>query len=263
LSFVVLGLACLLTFFLLGRQSSGSLPFFASTPTEAEISVRRRREFVSILVVYIAIQIVSYTANGAAYFYTRYLILLPVPAVGVFAFLLYRLALSRLEWLACLTAVVLTAGALTTILGWHGVRFGMRLNSLQTQVGTLLLRQVELAEAVRTKGERIGALKTGTLAFFVEGAVNLNGRVNFAAYQARRQGKLLEYILGERIDLLVDYDIHFRPAQEFFQVNEDVARYLTRIAPSHPPVTMSGRPSGGPAAHRPARFDGLDCNAAR
>lgn len=236
-SLAVFVLACVFSLFLLRRQSVGSLPFVSRAPTEAEASTRRCREYLTILLAYVSVQIVAYTmSNNAAFFYPRYFILLSVAAVGMFAFLLYRLALSRLAWLIPMVAVLLTAGALTTIAGWHGAVLGDRLNRLQGYNNGPTLGQVALAKAVRLKGEKLGALQTGTLAFFVEGAINLDGRVNFAAYEARRQGKLLEYVLAQRIGLLVDYEIYLRPGNfDYFMANEDVGRYFSRIAPDRPP----------------------------
>jgi hypothetical protein len=234
-SLAVFLLACAVALFLFYRQSTDSLPGPRDISTGTERFTRRCREYTAMILCYVAVQIAVYTlSNGATFFYPRYFILLSVLAVGVFAFLLYRLALSRMTWLAVTAAVLLTVGALTTVAGWHGVSFAQRLNQLQSYVAAPCLDQVALAKAFRMTGEKVGALQTGTLAFFVEGAINLDGKVNFAAYEARRRGKLLDYILEQRIGLLVDFDLYLQPGHfGYFPANEDTRRYFSQIAPDH------------------------------
>lgn len=223
--------ACALAIFLLRRQ------WRRSPPLEAGDFGSRCRTYVAMIAVYLAILIVIYTVtNAATFFYTRYFILLSILAVGVFAFLLHLLARSRVAWLAMVAGGVLTGIGLATVLGWHGVPFGDRLNRLQAYRNGPCLEQVELAQRVRLPGEKVAALQTGTLAFFVEGAINLDGRVNFAAYQARLAGKLLDYVLDQRIGLLVDYDIHLAAGHfGYFQADENPRRYYRQIAPSDVP----------------------------
>ena len=53
-------------------------------------------------------------------------------------------------------------------------------------------------------GCRVGALESGTLIYFRDRVVNLDGKVNFAALRARRAGRLPEYVRASGVDVLVD-----------------------------------------------------------
>jgi 4-amino-4-deoxy-L-arabinose transferase-like glycosyltransferase len=54
-------------------------------------------------------------------------------------------------------------------------------------------------------GARIGSFNAGILGYFSERTVvNLDGVVNADAYQAGRDGRLMEYVVSRRIDYLVD-----------------------------------------------------------
>ena len=153
----------------------------------------------------------------------------------MFAFLLYRLALSALSFIVAPVAMAMVALGLTTVLGWHGVAFGDRLNRLQTNKNGPCLEQVELARSVRLPGEIVGGVQSGTLAFFVEGAINLDGRVNIAAYNARVAGKLMDYVLAQRISLLVDYNAYFEAAPDnYFNADNDPHRHFRRMVPTGP-----------------------------
>jgi hypothetical protein len=224
-----------LAVYLLRRQ--GSRPSRSPPDGESAVEFRRRcRTYMAMIAIYLAIQIVFYTIfNIAAFFYNRYFILLAVLAVTVFAYLLYRLAASRGGWLAAVVGVALAGTGLSNVLGCHGVDFGHQINRWQTERNGPCLEQVALAEQVRKPGEIVGAIQTGTLGFFVEGTINLDGRVNYAAYQARRAGKLVDYILAQRIGLLVDYDIYLTAKDTgYFPPSDDPARYFTKVAQEGP-----------------------------
>ena len=226
---VVLLAASALAFALLRRQS----PY----PWQAEnVASVRRWVYVGMIVAYLAVAIVYYAIGSqAVFFYQRYLILASVPPVGVFAFLLYRLATSTMSWVTAPVAIVIAGLCLTTILGWHGVGFGQQFNRLQVDINGPCLEQVELARKERLPGEVVGGVQSGTLAFFVEGAINLDGRVNIAAYKARVAGKLLDYVLAERIGLLVDYDSYLTAdPYNYFNAVNDPQRYFRRVAPTGP-----------------------------
>ena len=61
------------------------------------------------------------------------------------------------------------------------------------------------------------------------------GRVNIAAYKARVAGKLLDYVLAERIGLLVDYDSYLTAdPYNYFNAVNDPQRYFRRVAPTGP-----------------------------
>ena len=220
-----------LAFLLLRRDGLPPWP----RPWQAQASERARRSlvYIAMLAVYLAVVMVFYTVeSNAAFFYQRYFILVSVLATGMFAFLLYRLAISAASWAVAPIAVVLAGISLVTILGWHGVPLGDKLNRLQAYRNGPCLEQVELARRVQLPGEIVAAIQSGTLAFFVEGAINLDGRVNFAAYKARRAGKLVDYMLAQRIGLLVDYDIYLEPDPTgYFTAADDPKPYFRKVAP--------------------------------
>lgn len=55
-------------------------------------------------------------------------------------------------------------------------------------------------------GARIGAFNAGILSYFSgRTVVNLDGVVNGEAYEARRSGRLMDYILAKQLDYLVDW----------------------------------------------------------
>jgi hypothetical protein len=71
------------------------------------------------------------------------------------------------------------------------------------------LQQLEAARWLRdhTAGDaRVGSFNAGILGYFSERVVvNLDGAVNAEAYRARRNGRLLDYVLAERLDYLADW----------------------------------------------------------
>ncbi len=198
------------------------------------IFLRRCRLYAAMVAGYLAIQISIYTfVNAAAFFYTRYFILLSILSAGVFGYLLYRLVTSRAAWLGAPVALVLAAGGLLATAGWYGVPFAARINAFRAYPNGPTLDQVEMAQRIRIGNEKIGAIQTGTLAFFVEGAINLDGRVNPAAYRARRENRLLEYVLDQDIRLLVDYNFYLTPSGYAF-FDKDPRGYFQQVAPAHP-----------------------------
>ena len=232
-----------LTFLLLHRGRS--------LPWQAAASARMRRcwIYVAMVAVYLAIVVVYYAIDSAAtFFYQRYFILAAVLPLGPVAYLLYRLAGSAASWVVVPVAIVLAGFTVVTVLGWHGLPFGERLNDLQAEKNGGFLGQVEMARSQRRPGEIVGGIQSGTLAFFVEGAINLDGRVNWAAYQARKAGKLMDYVLAERIGLLVDHSVLLKADKYgYFPPEDDPAKYFQQVAPPGTP-----RPYGWVALQRRA-----------
>jgi hypothetical protein len=204
-------------------------------PWRVQAGERARRSlvYIAMIAVYLAVVVAFYTFEStAAFLYQRYFILVSVLATGMFAFLLYRLAISAASWAVVPIAVVLAGLGLVTILGWHGVPLGDKLNRLQAYRNGPCLEQVELARSARLPGEIVAGIQSGTLAFFVEGAINLDGRVNFAAYKARLAGKLVDYVLAQRIGLMVDYEAYLEPDPfNYFTPADDPGPYFRKVAP--------------------------------
>jgi len=91
---------------------------------------------------------------------------------------------------------------------------------------------VELVRRLRIGGEKVGAIQTGTLGFFVDGVVNLDGKVNVGAYRARKNHKLLDYVLDQDIKLLVDFNAYLQPKRSvYFSAGGDPARFLQSCLP--------------------------------
>ena len=53
--------------------------------------------------------------------------------------------------------------------------------------------------------EWVGAVQTGTLGFFHDRTVNLDGKVNPAALEAREQDKIPEYVVRSDIAYVADW----------------------------------------------------------
>jgi hypothetical protein len=68
------------------------------------------------------------------------------------------------------------------------------------------LDHVELVNGMVPAGERVAAFQSGTLGYFRDNVVNLDGKVNFAALQARRRGHLPAYLRDEAVNWLCDWE---------------------------------------------------------
>jgi hypothetical protein len=52
----------------------------------------------------------------------------------------------------------------------------------------------------------VGAIQTGTLGFFHDKTINLDGKVNIAAYEALSNAQLAEYVVNDtKIEYLADW----------------------------------------------------------
>ena len=159
----------------------------------------------------------------ARWFFPRYQYPILVPlllALGVvFGFVASR---PRLERFARALAGIVVVGSLA----FHASRH---------EISTLLFATRENAEGYRPiglwardafpLGTKIGGLQTGALGYFAPDltVVNLDGVVNRAAYDALVAHRSIDYILGEKIEYVLDWpkDIEFirrsssRPADPF------------------------------------------------
>lgn len=64
--------------------------------------------------------------------------------------------------------------------------------------------QCRMVETEALQDCRIAALNSGALGFFFEDVVNLDGKVNAAALEARRNGTTVAYVNAESVDAIVD-----------------------------------------------------------
>lgn len=168
--------------------------------------VRRGKPLVWLVVGAYAIYGIAVTVYyglffGAPHFMSRYLAPM-APLLIVTA--LWSLAviagwLSRRAQGALVTACVLTATALSVALLVRLVLPGVRVHE-----HFHVVRWVEQNVPAETW---VGAVQTGTLGYWHNRTINLDGKVNPEALEARRTwGNVLRYIIGGRIEYIVDWN---------------------------------------------------------
>lgn len=100
------------------------------------------------------------------------------------------------------------AGTLLTVVGIGGFFYGPQRTDdwvLGLPHRQNMLESALWLEANTEEDARIGSFNAGMIGYFSERVVvNLDGVVNEDAYQARRDGRMLEYMCGKQIDYLVD-----------------------------------------------------------
>ncbi|HEY0876062.1 MAG TPA: hypothetical protein VGD94_21480 [Vicinamibacterales bacterium] len=137
---------------------------------------------------------------GAAYFLSRYLFPLSlaavlVPCVWVFA----RRSTVRDVPLVTMAAVMTVAG-LTALMIWWSWRFHAR--SAVHDHGHV----VEWVTGHVPPDVWVGAPQSGTLGYFHDRTINLDGKVNPFALQARRDNRLFQYIVDDTpIEYIADW----------------------------------------------------------
>ncbi len=143
---------------------------------------------------------------GAPHFVSRYLF--PIsPFLAIFTAVLIFQTLKKLGEILNIRQIVfggmLAILALTITLNFRLYAIGN--NHMHFQV-------VNWVEENVAQETWVGAIQTGTLGFFHERTINLDGKVNPAALSARIESKIPEYVVfqefneqGERIDYLVDW----------------------------------------------------------
>jgi hypothetical protein len=55
------------------------------------------------------------------------------------------------------------------------------------------------------ENELVGAGQSGTLGYFHDNTINLDGKVNPEALKAKKEDKFFEYIVDKKIDYLLDW----------------------------------------------------------
>ncbi|RKZ51789.1 MAG: hypothetical protein DRR16_02640 [Candidatus Parabeggiatoa sp. nov. 3] len=81
--------------------------------------------------------------------------------------------------------------------------------------------------------EWVGAIQSGTLGYFHDRTINLDGKVNYEALEARKRKQLIEYVIEKRVDYLADWvgiarwmDKHALIRQHFDVIVKDHQRNL-------------------------------------
>jgi hypothetical protein len=133
---------------------------------------------------------------GAGYFLARYFTPLSIPAaiLGV-AWLGERTAGSA-AWRTIASAAL--ASACLVAVGLHARNYRLALPHPHAQV-------VEWVDANVPDDVWVGAVQTGTLGFFHDRAINLDGKVNPEALAARLAGRTHEYVMASQIQYLADW----------------------------------------------------------
>lgn len=138
-------------------------------------------------------------SSWAVHFYPRYLAVLVLPAVYVWA-----RAFVRLDRTRPVLALVGVGGLFVVGMAFVGTYFVPSLNS-----GSSMWRdQLPLVEEVVPPGEVVSAGQSGTLGFFRENVVNLDGKVN--ADVTDRQDDIAAYLVEEDIRWLCDWPAYTR-----------------------------------------------------
>jgi len=106
--------------------------------------------------------------------------------------------------------------------------------------GHLQLQMLRWVNENVPDGIWIGAVQSGTLGFFHDRTINLDGKVNPAAYQARVQNRIGEYMVATPVEYLVDWvgllDYYELPTvrENFDIVVKDPAQNLAVMKRRHP-----------------------------
>jgi hypothetical protein len=165
----------------------------AARPSGSAIAAHRPARVAALFLVNAAIFSAWYGMTSRAWWmYPRYAAPVVIVSVPALALTLLRAGQRR-------TAAV----ALTVVMaGWVSVVAARYLPASAWIRTRTHHTQVELANRVVPANEKIGATQTGTLGYFRDGVVNLDGKVNEQAL--RRRGDLERYCREERIHWLVD-----------------------------------------------------------
>lgn len=197
---------------------------------DADDRAMRARIFMGITLAYGCGMLAAYTANsGASYFYARYFIIFSVFFVGAAAALIVPL-LERSRGAAIAVLALIVVPGWLTVAGWHGVRAGAYLNDFQTYMNPPLLGQVEMAARFAKPEERVGALQTGTLSFFRDNTENLDGKVSLGAYEARKNGRLIDFVNSRNINVMIDFADFFEKNDRTY-FGDDLSRWFDRVYP--------------------------------
>jgi hypothetical protein len=144
---------------------------------------------VAALAMYVGLIIVAYAMTPAYWMYERYtspVVVLSVPA----------LAVALAETIGMRGAFVGASAALLCLV--VGVR-----EQVASPLNGAFQNQVSVVRRHVPDGLQVGALQSGTLGYFRDNVVNLDGKVNAAALRAR--GHLDDYLRNVRVDWIADW----------------------------------------------------------
>jgi len=197
-NYIFIIIVCLLSFaYLVIRRRSNPLK---------GLNLREHLPLITVSLLFIF----AYTFYiGAHWYFDRYFFPLFIPLLIFTSFLIYRiyesLDSSRFKnlMLICITAVIFFGNVLRP--GIKGFLFDDSID---------LNGYVHIAKCLNEdlpKGSTLGALQSGAIGYFAENinVVNLDGVVNYDAYTALRDKRLIEYIRECKIDYLALWDFNY------------------------------------------------------
>jgi hypothetical protein len=156
-----------------------------------------RGRALTLLVVLYAVGVCVYYGAffGAPYFLSRYTFPLAAFAALLWAVTLYKLVgLSQRRW-----ASVAAASALLALVAAANLRvYRLGCDHMHFQV-------VEWIEEHVDDSTWVGAVQTGTIGFFHDRSINLDGKVNPTAHAAVRVNRIPEYLIELPIEFLADW----------------------------------------------------------
>jgi len=155
----------------------------------------RAREFLAVLLIAGGLLAVWYGASSwAVHFYPRYLALLILPAIFLWAQLTLAIG-GRAPRLAV---------GLVSVAALLGLAYTMTFHSRAAFSGSDMWRdQVPLVERTVPHGEVVAAGQSGTLGYFREPVLNLDGKVNAEAYE--RRGEIADYLVSKDVRWVCDW----------------------------------------------------------
>lgn len=149
-----------------------------------------------IFIPMVIMLLVYFVFSNAPYFYFRYLafiMILSLPfLVIIFSFLIPNV---RQALRAPILLIPVVAFTMQAYLYFHSGKSAL----------TITMRPTFVKENFDDK-TRIGAFQTGTLGYYFDNVINLDGKMNNAALENYQQGTLEEYIDSTKIDVLIDWN---------------------------------------------------------
>ncbi|HEY8122975.1 MAG TPA: hypothetical protein VII78_16760 [Myxococcota bacterium] len=133
---------------------------------------------------------------GAGYFLARYFTPLSIPATILGVAWLGERATRSARWRSLAVAALLVACALALALHVRDYRGALPHQHRQV---------VTWVEGHVPDDVWVGAVQTGTLGFFHDRTINLDGKVNPEALAARLAGRTQEYVVASKIQYLADW----------------------------------------------------------
>ncbi len=132
---------------------------------------------------------------GADYFIARYLF-----PISAFFTLLWAITIVRL-W-QIIPSVAVRYSFITLFIG---ITFTLVMRTYFKETLQPHFQATEWVEKHVKPNEWVGAIQSGTVGYFHDRTINLDGKVNPEALAARQEDRLIQYVIDKKIDYLVDW----------------------------------------------------------